>query len=311
LAVPLRARAQLVKKVGILGTSDSADKAIGLTEALIDALRGLGWSEGRNVAFERRWSNERNDRLPELASELVGSNVNVIVITSGATGTKAAKNASDKIPIVMALVADPVKFGLVATFAHPGGNVTGVALPLVDWGKWLELAHEAVHGTNRIAVIANSANIVYADYVAQNEKAAQRLGLQLRMFPVTSARQFAQAFEAMKREGAGAVVVGPDPLLVSNMQQIVDQARTHRLPVIAAIRRFAELGALISFGTDFKYVMRRAAVYVDKILRGADPAALPVEQPNRFELVINQKTADALGLTVPQSLLVRADQVIQ
>src|SRR5262245_42403852 len=193
LTVPLRTQAQIdgkVRKTGFLGVSREADRMLGTTQAFIDALRDLGWTEGLDVTFEYRWSDQRNDRLPELASDLVRSHVDVIVVTSGATGTKAAKDASSKIPIVMAVVANPVKFGLIANFAHPGGNVTGLALPLVDWGKWLELAREGVRGARQIAVIANSTNIVYADYVAQNEAAARRLGLQLQMFPVASAADF-------------------------------------------------------------------------------------------------------------------------
>ena len=211
----------------------------------------------------------------------------------------------------MALVADPVKFGLIASFAHPGGNVTGLALPLIDWGKWLELAREGVRGARQVAVIANSTNIVYANYVAQNEEAARRLGLQLQILPVASEGDFADAFAAMKRSSASALVVGPDPLFNSNMQKIIDLARVHRLPVVAANRRYAELGAIISFGTDLNYVFSRVAAYVDKIVRGANPADLPVEQPERFELVINLRSARELGLTIPQSLLLRADEVIQ
>ena len=211
----------------------------------------------------------------------------------------------------MVLVADPVKFGLIASFPNPGGNITGLALPLVDWGKWLELAREGVRGAMRVAVIANSTNIVYTDYVAQNESAARSLGLQLQMYPVARVEDFADAFAAMKRESASALIVGPDPLLTSNMPRIIDLARTNRLPVIATNRRFAELGALISYGTDIRYVLRRAAEYVDRILKGTKPADLPVEQPARFELVVNLKAASALGIQVPQSLIQRADEIIQ
>jgi putative tryptophan/tyrosine transport system substrate-binding protein len=314
LTVPLRTRAQTgrnVRKIGFLGVSRVADTLLGTTQAFIDALSDLGWTEGRDVTFEYRWSDQRNDRLPELAADLVRASAEVIVVTSGATGTKAAKDASNKIPIVMAAVADPVKFGLIANFAHPGGNVTGLALPLVDWGKWLELAREGVRGARQIAVIANSTNIVYADYVAQNEAAARRLGIELQMLPVVRAEDFVDAFAAMKRESARALVVGPDPLFISNMQKIIGLAAAHRLPVVAANRRYAELGAMISYGTDFNYVFRRAASYVDKILRGTKPSDLPVEQSDRFELVVNLKTAETLGLTIPQSLLLRADEIIQ
>ncbi len=299
-----------VRQSGFLGVSHAIDESLGLTQAFVTALRDLGWIEGRNVIYEYRWSEQQNDRLPALAAELVRSNVDLIVISSGATGTRAAKEASTTIPIVMASVADPVKFGLIASFANPGGNVTGLAQPLVDWGKWLELAREGVRGATRIAVMANSTNIVYADYVAQNEDAARRLGLQLQMLPVTRAEDFAGAFAAMKRERAMALVVGPDALLLSNMQTIIELARANHLPIIAPTRRDAELGALLSYGTDIKYVYR-PAIYADKILKGTKPADLPVEQPARFEFVVNLKTAKALGLTIPQSLLLRADELIQ
>ena len=313
-AVPIRTSAQTdrkLRKIGFLGVSRLADSSLGTTKAFIDALKDLGWTEGQNVAFESRWSEQRNDRLPELAAELIRSNVDVIVVTSGATGTKAAKDASNRVPIVMAVAADPVKFGLITSFAQPGGNVTGLAQPLIDWGKWLELAREAVRGATHIGVIANSTNMVYADYVAQNDEAARRLGLQLQMLPVTRPEDFTDAFAALDRNGANALVVGPDPLFTSNMQTIIDLAMAHRIPVIAATRRFAEVGAMVSFGINFNYVFGRTAVYVDKILRGTKPADLPVEQPERFELVVNRKTAERLGLTIPQSLLLRANHIIE
>jgi putative ABC transport system substrate-binding protein len=314
LVLPLRVLAQRdarVRTIGILGVSHAYDSEYGLTATLIHALAELGWVEGRNVAYVFRWSEQRNDRLPELAAELVRLNVDVIVVESGTTGTQAAKAASGKIPIVMSFVADPVKFGLIESFAHPGGNVTGVARPLVDWGKWLELTRECVPAVTRIAVIANVTNIVYADYVAQNEDAARRLGLQLQMLPVRRAEDFAGAFAAITRKKAGAIVVGPDYLLVENMPSIIDFALSQRLPLITAARTDVRHGALMSSSVDGKYVRRRAATYVDKILRGAKPADLPVEQPSRFELIVNMRTAKALGITVPQSLLLRADEVIE
>ena len=312
VGLPIRAQSDTkLRRIGFLGVSREADQSLGTTQAFVDALRELGWTAGRNVDFEYRWSDQRNDRLPALAADLIRSNVDVIVVASGATGTKAAKEASSSVPIVMAVVADPVRFGLIASFARPGGNVTGLALPLVDWGKWLELAREAVPDAKTIAVIANSTNIVYADYVKQNEKAAQRLGIQLQILPVTSVDDLADAFAAMKRERANVLVVGPDSLFISSMQRIVDLAQADRVPLIAPARPFAERGATISFGTNLNYVFRRAATYVDKILRGMRPADLPVEQPERFELVVNLKAAKAIGLTIPQSLLVRADEVIE
>nr|WP_255429440.1 ABC transporter substrate-binding protein [Ramlibacter albus] len=299
------------RKVGFLAFSRPSEGGLAGPDPFVDALRQLGWSEGRNIVFEHRSSEGRNERLPELAADLVRAQVDVIVVTSGATGAKAAREASSRIPVVMAVVADPLKFGLVASFARPGGNVTGVALPLVDWGKWLELAKECGRGSRPVAVIANSTNIVYADYVARNQEAAQRLGLQLQMVPLASAEALPDAFAAIRRVNAGALIVGPDPLLFASMQRILELARASRVPVFASNRRYAEQGAVVSFGTDLNFVLRRAASYVDRILRGASPADLPVEQPERFELVVNLSAAREFGVAVPQSLLLRADAVIQ
>ena len=300
-----------MRKVGYLGSSRELDAAGGLKTAFIDAMQSLGWIEGRNVEYDYRWSELSNERLPQLAAEMVRASVEVIVVTSGATGARAAKAASTAMPIVMATVADPVKFGLIESFAHPGGNVTGIALPLVDCGKWLELAKEALPSATRIAIIANRTSIVYGDYVAQNESAARRLGVKVLLCPVARTDDFAVAFELIRRERAHALVVGPDPLLVANMQTLVSMANADRVPVIAATRHDAEIGALVASGTNFDYMMRRAAAYTDKILRGAKPADLPVEQPSRFELVLNLKSAKALGIVLPPSLVVRADYVIE
>jgi len=245
-----------------------------------------------------------------LASELVALNLDLIV-AAGVSAVQAAKNATDSTPIVMVTAADPVKFGLVASLARPGGNVTGTALPPIDWGKWLELAREVVPGASRVAVIANPSNRVYADYVVQNEAAAKRLRLRLQMLPVARAEQLDEAFVAIKRERADALVFGPDALYTSRMQEISDRASTSRLPLIGPNRRAAELGALIGYGYDFRSNWRRAPAYIDRILKGAKPGELPVEQPNTFELVVNLKSAKALGITIPQSVLLRADEVIQ
>ena len=297
-----------LRRIGFLGVSRNADGRS--YPAFVAELDRLGWSEGRNIAFEYRWSDERNERLPDLAADLVRAQVELIV-TSGATGTKAAMSATTTIPIVMAVAANPVAFGLVASFARPGGNVTGIALPVVDWGKWLELAREAVPGLTRVAVLGNSTNVVYADYALQNETAARRLGLLLQMLPVKAVEDFADAFAAIRREGAAAVVVGPDQLFAANIDQVVSLAQASGLPLIGANRLMAEHGATISYGIDYSFTMQRAAVYVDKILRGAKPADLPVEQPSRFELIVNTRAAKAIGLTVSPSLIVRADELIE
>jgi len=300
-----------VHRIGCLipfrGTVDLEAATIG---AMIEGLRDLGWVEGRNLKIEYRSAENRLELYDTLARELVALNLDLIV-AAGVSAVQAAKNATDSTPIVMVTAADPVKFGLVASLARPGGNVTGTALPPIDWGKWLELAREVVPGASRVAVIANPSNRVYADYVVQNEAAAKRLRLRLQMLPVARAEQLDEAFVAIKRERADALVFGPDALYTSRMQEISDRASTSRLPLIGPNRRAAELGALIGYGYDFRSNWRRAPAYIDRILKGAKPGELPVEQPNTFELVVNLKSAKALGITIPQSVLLRADEVIQ
>ena len=277
---------------------------------MVEGLRALGWVEGRNLKIEYRSAENRPERHDKLARELVALSVDLIVAIS-TNAVTAAKTATSSIPIVMLSGYDPVKFGLVASLGRPGGNVTGVAFPTIDWGKWLELVRETLSSATRVAVIGNPSNRLYGDYVAQNEAAAKLLGLRLQMLPVARAEQFDEAFVAIKREKADALVVGPDSLYISRMQEISDRASTSRVPLIGPDRRAAEMGALIGYGYDGRDIWRRLPIYIDRILRGAKPSDLPVEQPNKFELVVNLKTAKALGLTIPQTLLQRADAVIQ
>jgi len=312
---PLAALAQPAsnaRRIGFIRPSRAVVAAWGLDGVFETALRDLGWIEGRNVVYEYRWLEQQYESIPKIASELIGLNVDLIVSAAGGvTAALGIKKATSTIPILFVAVADPVKFGLVASFDHPGGNATGIAYPVINWGKWIELARDCVGTASRVALIANPANTTYADYIAQNEAAAQQLGVRLQILPVARAEELVAAFSAMKREHASALIFGPDTLYTAQLKEIIEMARTNRLPVIAPDRRAGELGALISFGTDFKYILRRAAAYADKILRGAKPADLPVEQPNKFELVVNMKTADTLGLTIPRSLLVQADEVIR
>jgi putative ABC transport system substrate-binding protein len=211
----------------------------------------------------------------------------------------------------MIATADPVKFGLVESLAHPGGNVTGLAWPLVEWGKWLELARDLVPSLSRLAIIANPTNTTYADYVSQNEAAAEKLEIKLQILPVASAEDFPAAFASMKQAKATAVVTGPDALDATHGAKLSELALAHRVPYIASLRTAAEAGALLSYGVDLGYMWRRAAMYADRILRGTRPADLPVEQPSKYELIINMKTARAIGLTIPAALLQRADQVVE
>jgi putative ABC transport system substrate-binding protein len=294
-------------RIGVLG----AVRTHPLHGILLSTLREAGWIEGTNATFEFRSADGRMDRFRELAAELVALNVNVIVCTGGATATLAAKAATTTIPIVFINAADPVKFGLVASLARPEANVTGIALPAVDWGKWLQIAHEALPAATRVAVVGNSSNLTYADYAAQNQAAAQRLGLQLQMIALSRPEEFGDAFAAMKRARAEVLVFGPDALFMVNAKQIIELAGASQLPVIGPDRVVAALGAIASYGFDARHSMRRGAEYVDRILRGAKPAQLPVDQPTRFELVVNVGAAKSLGVALPQSLLLQADEVLR
>jgi putative ABC transport system substrate-binding protein len=296
-----------LRVIGMLGSSPQSDGAPLFAAALND----LGWREGREVAFEYRGGEQPYERLLDFARDLVALHVDLIVVMAGVTAALAAKEATTTIPILAIGVADPVKFGLVTSLAHPGGNVTGLTGPLPEWGKYLELARDAVVGATRIAVLGNPTNVVYPSYVSENEMAARRLKVKLQMIPVAQADQLAGAFEATKRERAEVLVLGPDRVFARNMKEILERAQAQKLPVIGAMRPAAELGAVASYGLDGREMSRRAATYADKLLRGIKPGDLAIEQPKRFELVINLKAALALGITIPRPLLLRADQVIQ
>jgi putative ABC transport system substrate-binding protein len=307
---PVRAQNLREHRIGcLLPLQRSANLDSYSIVVMVEGLRALGWAEGRNLTIEYREAKGQPELFGQLARELVALNVELIVAVTGNAAT-AAKNATSSIPIVMVAAPDPVKFGLVASLARPGGNVTGLALPTIEWGKWLELAQQAIPSLSRISVIANPDNRVYADYAAQNQEAAKRLGLRLQMLPVGRAEQFDEAFSSMKREKADALVFGPDSLYRSHMKEIIDSASAARLPVIGPDRQAAELGALAGYGYDVRNAWQRIPAYVNRILRGAKPSDLPVEQPDKFELVVNLRTAHALGLSIPQPVLVRADEVL-
>jgi putative ABC transport system substrate-binding protein len=297
--------------IGILGIGVAADSASDPMRPFIAALAELGWVEGKTLTVIRRGGEPGYDAFPGRARELVSLGVDLIVVSGGVTAALAAKEATATIPILAVGIADPVKFGLVASFARPGGNVTGFATTSTDWGKYLELAREAVVGASRIAVIANPTNVGYADYAAANESAARQLGLRLQMIPIARAEEFSAAFEAMQRERAQVLVFGPDRVYFNGMGELVERARKLAIPVVGPFRLAAERGALISYGIDARDMLRRGAGYADRILRGAKPADLPIEQPTRFELVINLKTAKALDLRIPQQLRLRADELIE
>jgi ABC-type uncharacterized transport system substrate-binding protein len=314
LAPPLGGDAQepgKVPRVGFLGPRSRSDGAP-FIDAFLQGLRELGWAEGQNIAIEFRFAEGRLDRLPDLAADLVRLKVDVILATSTPPAA-AAKNATRTIPIVMATSADPVELGLVASLARPGGNVTGLSFSvgLEVVGKGLELLKETVPKVRRVAVLSNPGNPgnTLANEVVKST--ARSLGVQLQFLEARGPNEFEAAFAAMARERAGALLVVPDAVFGLHRARLQSLAAKSRLPAMYGLREYAEAGGLMSYAVDLRDSFRRSATYVDKILKGAKPADLPIEQPTTFELVINLKTAKALGLTIPQSMLMRANEVIQ
>ena len=314
LAAPLAADAQQagkVPRIGFLSATSPSDRPP-LLDAFRQGLRELGWVEGQNIVIDYRYAEDRVDRLPDLAAELVRLKVDLIV-SAGTQGVTAARNATETIPIVMIAVRDPVGTGLIASLARPGGNVTGVSgyagLEMV--AKQLELLKETVPKIRRVAILSNPTNAYHKLAIREANVAARSLGVQLQLLEARGPNEFDGAFAAMARERVGALLVLSDAMLSSHRTRLADLAARSRLPAAYGVRESVEAGGLMSYGPSFLDLYRRSAAYVDKILKGAKPADLPVEQPTKFELVINLKTAKALGLTIPQSLLQRADEVIQ
>ena len=302
-------QAPKIARIGFLSPSTPA-AAAHVVEAFRQGLRELGYVEGKTFVLELRHGEARFERLPELARELVGLKLDVIVAATD-VAVAAVKRETQTIPIVMGNSTDPVGTGFVASLARPGGNVTGVSniSPELS-GKRLELLREAVPGLSRVAFLWNPdvrGNVL--DYKAM-ESAARSLGLQLQSVEVSRAEDLDRAFSAVTNQRAQALALPSNPVGFANRRQIASFAQTNRLPSIYAQKEYVEAGGLMSYGADLTDLFRRAADYVDKVLKGAKPAELPVEQARKFELVINLKTAKALGLTIPPSLLLRADQVI-
>jgi putative ABC transport system substrate-binding protein len=311
VAWPLAGRAQQAAKlptIGFLGTP-AASAWAPWTAAFVQRLRELGWIEGRTVAIQYRWAEGRAERWAEFAAEFVGLKVDVIV--SGGNAAVAAKRASTVVPIVFTMVDDPVGMGLVASLARPGGNVTGLAMQSTDVvGKRLALLREAVPDLRRLAIMANVEYPFAALEMAQAQTAVRTLGLDAAIFEIRRAEDIAPAFEALKDRADALYVVG-DALVMTHRIRINTLALTARVPTMHVVRELVEVGGLMSYGANFSDLFRRAADYVDKILRGVKPGDIPVEQPTKFDLVINLTTARALGLTVPPTLLARADEVIE
>jgi putative ABC transport system substrate-binding protein len=316
LTAPLAAEAQQAAKVariGYLVTNLAANP--GQREAFLQGLRDLGYVEGGNVVIEYRSAEGKLERLPALAAELVALKVDVIVTAGGTRAALAAKQATRTLPIVFIAVGDPVTSGLVTSLARPGGNFTGLSLLFPELvGKCLEQLKQAVPGVSRVAVLWEPGAVgerTEKDNLKGAEVAARALGVRLQFVEARGPADFDRAFSDMTRARAGALTVLGTPMFASERRRLVGLAAKNRLPTMYPLREFVDAGGLMAYGPNLPDLFRRAATYVDKILKGAKPAELPVEQPTKFEFVINLKTAKALGLTIPPSLLGRADEVIQ
>ena len=314
LAAPLGVEAQQAGKVYRVGylTVPSRETAHGVADRFEAALSDLGWIAGKNVVIDYRFADNRIERLPDLAAELVRLKADVIVAGANAAVT-AAKNATPTIPIVMFLAVDPVGSGLVASLARPGGNVTGLTSTAGTeiFGKQLQILKSAFPRVSRVGVLVNEASPLYARLPREIEAATQALGLQPQMVVVRGAADFEGAFAKLIAARVDAVFLSADSMFYQHRVRLAQLVAKTRLPAMWGLREYARAGGLMAYSTDLDDLARRAATYVDKILKGARPGDLPVEQPTKFELVINLKTAKALGLTVPPSLLLRADQVIE
>ena len=310
LAVPQVADAQRAARVPRIGFLALVAGPSPNSEVFQHALHERGWVEGQTIAIEYRWAAMQNDRLRDHAAELVRLQVDVLVAVSS-QAVQVARQATQTIPIVaLDLETDPVASGLAVSLAQPGGNLTGVFLDHPELGgKWLELLREAMPEVTRVAVLWDTA--MHPVSLRATEGVARSLGVPLQTLAVHGPHEFASAFETIARERARALLVFQSPMLFGHHARIADLAVTHRLPTIALFREFAQVGSLLSYGPNVQEVFRRGAVFIDKILRGAKPGEVPIERPYKFALVINLKTAKALGIPMPPTLLVRADEVIQ
>jgi putative tryptophan/tyrosine transport system substrate-binding protein len=307
----LDASAQQGEKVYKVGFLSAGSREPYLSPIVADAFRELGYVNGKNITFESRYAEDRLDLLPKLAAELVSMKVDLIM-AAGTLAPLAAKRATSTIPIVMMAAGDPVGSRLVASLARPGGNVTGTSLMSPDLaGKRLALLKELLPQVSRVAVLWNAANPYSALVFKQTVGAAPTFGVELQSLKIREPADIDVALDATKSQHADALITVEDPLTIDLRKKIAKFASDHRLPAITGLRVFVDSGALMSYGADRADILRRSVVYVDKILKGAKPSDLPVEQPTKFELVINLKTAKWLGLTIPLLLLARADEVIE
>jgi putative tryptophan/tyrosine transport system substrate-binding protein len=314
LAAPLGAGAQpahKIPRIGVVFPAEAASPNEPNGVAFRQGLRDLGYVEDQTIAVEYRYAHGRTERNAELARELVQLKVDVIV--AGGTATFAARDATKTTPIVSIAAGDVVGLGLVASFARPGGNVTGLSMVVEEGigGKWVQLLKEAAPSVSRVAYLRDASTPSSASLMRDMQSAARALGLKFHVLEVRELSELDSAFGAMSRERGGGLITAGQPLFFPHRSRIHELAMKHRLPVLYGWRLFVDAGGLMSYGPSLPDLWRRAATYVDRILKGANPADMPVEEPTKLELVINLKTAKALGLTIPPSLLAQADQVIE
>ena len=307
---PLAASAQSkTPRIGFMGNSTAALEA-NLVDAFREGLRELGYEEGRNIVIEYRWANGKYDHFPVLVAELIAAKVEVIV-TAGTPAALAVKNATTTVPLVMVAVGDPVGTGLVPSLARPGANLTGLSSVAPDLeGKRLQLLREVVPALSHVAMFINSLNPFHVSSMRQARAAAQTMGIKLQLHDIRKSEDLDDAFAAIRKERPDALLILADRVFLHNRERIVDFANEQRLPNVNAYKELVEVGGLMSYGPSYEDMHKRAAIYVDKILKGAKPADLPIEQPSKFTFIVNLKAAKALGVTVPSQLLGLADELI-
>jgi putative ABC transport system substrate-binding protein len=313
LVLSLRAEAQQLKKIPKIGVLFPGSRATlsERTDAFIQGMKDLGYIDGKTIFIEWRWAGDTVERMPELARELVQMNPDII-IANGTPANNALKAATKTIPIVMAVVGDPVGTGLVQSLARPGRNLTGLSIVAPNLsGKRIELLGETTPGATTVAALVNPNNLVYRGELQETEDAARSSGRRIHALEATDADTLDQAFVAIRRRNIQSLIVLTNPFFSSIRKRILDQAMNGRIPAMYFGSEFTDDGGLMSYGPNMNELFRRAGIYIDKILKGAKPADLPVEQPTKFELVINLKTAKQIGLTIPPNVLARADRVIK
>ena len=310
-ALPLPAAAQpKIPRIGFMGNSTAALEA-NLLDAFREGLRELGYEEGRNIVIEYRWANGAYDYFPVLVAELIAAKVDAIV-TAGTPAALAVKNATTNVPLVMVAVGDPIGTGLVPSLARPGGNLTGLSSIAPDLeGKRLQLLREVTPALSHVAMFINSLNPFHISSMEQARAAAQAMGIKLQLHDIRKSEDLDDAFTAIRKERPDALLILADRVFLHNRERIVDFANEQRLPNVSAYKELVEVGGLMSYGPSYEDMHKRAAIYVDKILKGAKPADLPIEQPSKFTFIVNLKAAKTLGVTVPSQLLGLADQLIE